>query len=323
MVEHVDSRLTVGIPCRVDEPDLDGMLGTLVEACRVSTLPRDLRIEIILCINGWTEEGPCPPLVAARELCARLAIFCRQYDEAARRPREDDEPLVLTVLLSQRMGKAIAWNMIRQWSASEAIVFCDADVRIHPEAISALYAALHANPAARLVASQQVPVVTATDSWPRRAAALPYRFYFHNVTGGLYIIRRDALAGEMPEGLLFEDAWLALAVGRQWIQQEPRAQMFFLPPATWRDWIAERTRTEAGKQQLHRSHPHLFAHGPAAQYPWRDFVRSLRLGDVPLVGLLLAVRMYARLRAWWIFREGRSQELWRVVGSSKQWKTPR
>jgi cellulose synthase/poly-beta-1,6-N-acetylglucosamine synthase-like glycosyltransferase len=323
MVEHANLRLTIGIPCRVDEPDLGGTLVTLVEACRVSTLPRDLHIEIVLCINGWTAEVPCPPLVAARQLSTRLSIAFRRYDQAAIRPGEDDQPLVLTVLLSRRMGKAIAWNMIRQWSASEAIVFCDADVRVHTDAISALYTALQARPAARLVASQQVPVVAATDPWPRRAAALPYRFYFHNVTGGLYIIRRDALTGEMPEGLLFEDAWLTLAVGRQWIQQEPRAQVFFLPPATWHDWIAERTRTEAGKRQLHRSHPQLFAHGPAAKYPWGEFIRSLRLGDVPLVGLLLAVRMYTRLRAWWIFREGNSQELWRVVGSSKQWKTPR
>ncbi|MSQ47146.1 MAG: glycosyltransferase [Deltaproteobacteria bacterium] len=323
MAKHTDSRLTVGIPCRVDEPDLEGTLVTLVDACRASTLPRDLRTELVLCINGWTEEIPCPPLVAARQLSTRLAIAFRQYDQPAIRPREDDEPLVLTVLLSRRMGKAIAWNMIRQWSASEAIVFCDADVRVNAEAVSALYAALQASPTVRLVASQQVPVVTATDSWPRRAAALPYRFYFHNVTGGLYIIHRDALVGQMPEGLLFEDAWLTLVVGHQWIQQEPRAQVFFLPPATWHDWIAERTRTEAGKRQLHLSYPQLFVHGPAAKYPWRDFVRSLRCGDVPLVGLLLAMRMYTRWRAWWRFREGHSQELWRVVGSSKQWKTPR
>lgn len=322
-MEHPDLQLTIGIPCRVDEPDLGGTLATLVEACRVSALPRDLRIEIVLCINGWTEEGPCPPLVAARQLCARLLIAFRQYDQGDIRPEESDEPLVVTVLLSRRMGKAIAWNMIRRWAASEAIVFCDADVRVNTDAISALYAALQASPTLRLVASQQVPVVAATDPWPRRAAALPYRFYFHNVTGGLYIIRRDALAGEMPEGLLFEDAWLTLAIGRQWIQQEPRAQVFFLPPATWRDWIAERTRTEAGKLQLYRSHPQLFEHGAAAKYPWREFVRSLQLGDIPLVGLLLAMRLYTRWRAWWMLREGNDQKLWCVVESSKQWKTPR
>jgi hypothetical protein len=154
---------------------------------------------------------------------------------------------------------------------------------------------------------------------------LPYRFYFHNVSGRLYIMRWDALVGDMPEGLLFEDAWLTVAVGRRWIAQDPRAQVFFLPPATLRDCLAERVRTEAGKIQIKRFYPELLTQGPLAKYPWPDFVRGIHPRELPLALLLLGIRLLARARVKWTLPAREGQNLWQVVVSSKQWekRTPR
>lgn len=317
----VSSRLlAIGIPCRADEPSLHVTLESLLTACRHPGLPPDLHIEVVICINGLRRGEECRPLTAVRQVCAHHTIPLQEYDVTDSWPQRDRVSLSFTVLRSERMGKPVAWNAIRRWVASEAILFCDADVWVGEEAISCLYSTLQANSHLRLVASRQVPLLTRGDGWLCRAAALPYRFYFHNVSGRLYIMRRDALVGDMPEGLLFEDAWLTVAVGKRWIAQDPRAQVFFLPPATLHDCLAERVRTEAGKIQIKRSHPALLAQGPAAEYPWREFMRGIRLRELPLALLLLSIRTFAHVRVRLALRAGEGQNLWQVVVSSKQWE---
>ena len=185
--------LTIGIPCRVNEPRLDVTLESLLVACRHLALPTTLGIEIVICINGWQGEEACPPLAAALQVSERAAIPLRQYDITATRPPDDSPPLSISVLCWRRLGKAIAWNAIRRWTASDLVIFCDADVRLGAEAVAALYTTLQSSPEAQLVASNEIPAVTAQDTWLRHAAALPYRFYFHNVTGRLYIIDRKSV----------------------------------------------------------------------------------------------------------------------------------
>jgi hypothetical protein len=316
--------LSIGIPCRADEPSLHITLDSLLAACRHPGLLPHLYIEIVICINGLKSKEECHPLMAVRQMCAQHAIPLREYEVMDGWSQQDRVPLSFTVLCSERRGKAIAWNAIRRWAASEAILFCDADVWVGEEAISCLYSSLQADSRLRLVASKQIPLLPRDNGWLCRAAALPYRFYFHNVSGRLYIMRRDALVGDMPEGLLFEDAWLTVAVGKQWIAQNPRAQVFFLPPATLGDCLAERVRTEAGKIQIKRSHPELLAQGPLAAYPWREFIRGIHPRELPLVLLLLGIRLVARTRVKWTLRAGlragEEQSLWQTVVSSKQWE---
>ena len=312
--------LAVGIPCRANEPSLHVTLKSLLSACRHPGLPPDLPIEFVVCINGLKKGEGCGPLQTIRQICGHHRIPLREYHVGANWPQPDKGPLSFTVLRSERVGKPVAWNAIRHWVSGEMILFCDADVWVREEAIGYLYSTLQANPHLHLVTGRQIPFLTREDGWLCRAAALPYRFYLHNVSGALYMIRRNALVGDMPEGLLFDDAWLTLALGKNWITQDPRAQVFFLPPATLRDCLAERVRTEAGKLQIKRFYPELLARGPAVEYPWREFVRGIGLKEIPLVLLLLSIRTLARVCAKWALRAEKEQNLWQVVVSSKQWE---
>jgi glycosyltransferase involved in cell wall biosynthesis len=227
------------------------------------------------------------------------------------------------VLLTERRGKPPAWNILWRWTSGEMVLFCDADVRVEREAVYYLYNRLQKESQLRLVAAREVPVLPTKSTWWSRMGALPYRFDFGNAGGRLYLIRKDALPGTMPEDLLLEDAWLTVAVGRRWVMKEARAQVFFLPPATWRDCFAERIRTEGGKLQLRREHRALLAEGPIAQYRWSQFWQRIAFREYPLVVCSLILRLFARFCAWMVVTRKEFYSLYRPFSSTKAWAPTR
>jgi len=225
--------------------------------------------------------------------------------------------------LTERKGKPPAWNTLWRWANGELVLFCDADVRVEKDAVYHLYAKLQQEPHLCLVAAREVPVLQAEGAWWGRLGALPYRFNFGNAGGRLYLMRKDALPGGMPEDLLLEDAWLTVAVGRCRVMKEPHAQVFFLPPATWRDYFAERVRTEGGKLQLQREHQSLLANGPVAQYNWSWFWQGIAFREYPLVVCSLALRLLARLCARIAVARKDFYALYRPFPSTKAWMPTR
>jgi len=70
----MDGFLTLGIPCRVDEPGLEGTLESLLAACQHPELPAGLMVEMVICINGLRREEGCLPLTSVRDFCARHGV---------------------------------------------------------------------------------------------------------------------------------------------------------------------------------------------------------------------------------------------------------
>lgn len=210
-------------------------------------------------------------------------------------------------------------NTLWQWAGGDLLLFCDADVRIDPQAIASLYARMRTEPQLGLVAAREVPMLeTAASIWSRMGA-LPYRFNFGNAGGRLFLIRKDVLSEPLPEDLLLEDAWLTVAVGKQRVRKAMQAQVFFVLPQTWRDYFAERVRAEGGKMQMRRQHAHLLENGPVAEYPWAGFLRRIRLREYGLVLLALGIRGLARLWAWRRLKRAGFYSLYRPFTSTKQW----
>ena len=199
------------------------------------------------------------------------------------------------------------------------MLFCDADVRVDRDAVYQLYARLQQEPWLRLVAAREVPVLQGGGTWWSRMGAVPYRFDFGNAGGRLYLICKDVLPEAMPEDLLLEDAWLTVAVGKQRVAKELRAQVFFLPPATWRDCFAERVRTEGGKLQLHQAHRALLAAGPVARYDWPQFWREITIREYPLLVCAVGLRVLARLWARFALTRKDFYALYRPFSSTKGW----
>jgi hypothetical protein len=212
--------------------------------------------------------------------------------------------------------------MLWRWVKSELILFSDADVRVDAEALYYLWSRLQQEPQLRLVAAREVPVLKDGGTMWSRMGAIPYRFNFGNAGGRLLLLRKEALPNGIPEDLLLEDAWLTVAVGRQRVAKEMRAQVFFLPPATGRDFFAERVRTEGGKLQIRRLYKELLVAGPIAQYHWPQFWHEIRPAEYPLVVFALLVRWLARLWARLSLTRKDFYALYRPFTSTKGWESP-
>jgi glycosyltransferase involved in cell wall biosynthesis len=226
------------------------------------------------------------------------------------------------VLLTERRGKPPAWNTLWRWAKSELVLFVDADVQVDAGAVYHLWARFQHEPHLQLVAAREVPVLKDGGTVWSRMGAIPYRFNFGNAGGRLLLLRKEVLPDGIPEDLLLEDAWLTVAVGRQRVAKELQARVFFLLPATGRDYFAERVRTEGGKLQIRRLHKNLLAAGPIAQYRWLEFWREIRLSEYPLVTLALMMRWIARLWARLTLTRKDFYALYRPFPSTKGWEPP-
>ncbi len=327
----IDRTLSLVVPCRADEPDLGSTLESLLAAGLSPQLPAGCVRELLVCINGVGPARACPPLLAVRAFCARHAISLREMTLSSAEPAQTHEQprsspgaegrgaWTCRVLLADWRGKPRAMNTLWQWAYGDLLLFCDADVRIDPQAIACLYARMRAEPQAGLVAAREVPMLEAEASIWSRMGALPYRFDFGNAGGRLFLIRKDALSGPMPEDLLLEDAWLTVAVGKQHVRKAVQARVFFVLPQTWRDYFAERVRAEGGKIQIRRQHANLLANGPVAAYPWAEFLRTIRLREYGLVLLALGIRGLAGLWARRRLRRTGFYSLYRPFVSTKRW----
>ena len=327
----IDGTLSLVVPCRADEPDLGSTLESLFAASLSPQLPSGCVRELLICINGVGPGQPCPPLLAVRDFCARHAISLQEmtlssaeqaqtHKQYASSPGgEGQGTLTCRVLLADWRGKPRAMNALWQWVRGDLLLFCDADVRIDPQAIACLYVHAQTEPRLGLVAAREVPMLEPKTSIWSRMGALPYRFNFGNAGGRLFLLRKDALSEPLPEDLLLEDAWLTVAVGKQYVRKAMQAQVFFVLPQTWRDYFAERVRAEGGKMQIRRQHARLLANGPVAAYPWAEFFRAIRMREYGLVLLALGIRGLARLWAWRRLRRAGFYSLYRPFLSTKRW----
>ncbi len=325
--------LSLAIPCRADEPSLVETLESLLIACRYSAPQLPPITELLICMNGLVPDRECAALTATRAFCRRHDIPLHEYWLADRENSSEvgpaiDADLIATdslpipmcrVLLTERRGKPLAWNVLWSQASGTSVLFCDADVRVDQEAVRLLQARLAEAPHLSVVAAREVPVLNGRGTLWSRMAALPYRFDFGNAGGRLFVICKDALPGTMPEDLLLEDAWLTVAVGKTRVAKEWQAQVYFLPPATGRDYFAERVRTEGGKLQIRRVHGHLLEQGPIATYRWSDFLRKITWHEYPLVCFSLVLRVVARARARLALTKKEFYALYRPFPTTKTW----
>ncbi len=312
------------------------MLDSLFTACLSPQLPAGCVRELLICINGVGPDQACPPLLAVRDFCTRHALPVQEIElssedqskEQSHQQRQSSPEaevngaLRCRILLAAWRGKPKAMNALWQWAQGELLLFCDADVRVDPQAIAHLYAQLKTEPRLGLVAAREVPILEPKSSVWSRMGALPYRFNFGNAGGRLFMIRQDVLDvlnEPMPEDLLLEDAWLTVAVGKQHVRKAMQAQVFFVLPQTWRDYFAERVRAEGGKIQLRRQHAHLLENGPIAEYPWAEFLREIRTHEYGLALFALCIRGLARVWAWKRVQRSGFYTLYRPFTSTKRW----
>ena len=307
--------LTLAVPCRSDEP---GLARTLEAARAALGGTQAGPVELLVCING-------PDRVASAAL-----RDVRAFARGSRTPFAEvavdgigpaplppaDAPLTVAALLVGRAGKPLAWNVLRQHARAPVAIFFDADVWFAPDAFRLLLGALAAAPSAGLASGK---TICAPRPRPfERIMAAPYGVDFPNLSAQLYAARLGALPPAMPEDLIEPERWLELVVGRERVVRVPEARVAVRLPATLADFCRQRVRIEMGKLQLAREYPDLAVRS-APQPRARAALASLGAADAARLGLYLAMRSMAHAVAWWRYRRGATDGIWRQAVTTKRW----
>jgi len=295
--------LTLAVPCRSDEP---GLARTLEAARAALGGTQAGPVELLVCING-------PDRVASAAL-----RDVRAFARGSRTPFAEvavdgigpaplppaDAPLTVAALLVGRAGKPLAWNVLRQHARAPVAIFFDADVWFAPDASAGLASGK------TICAPRPRPF--------ERIMAAPYGVDFPNLSAQLYAARLGALPPAMPEDLIEPERWLELVVGRERVVRVPEARVAVRLPATLADFCRQRVRIEMGKLQLAREYPDLAVRS-APQPRARAALASLGAADAARLGLYLAMRSMAHAVAWWRYRRGATDGIWRQAVTTKRW----
>ena len=308
--------VTLAIPCRTDEPSLRHTLEAAWAGCADAGVP-DVTF---VCLNGLAAQT-CAASGDLRALASAEGrpVLEIDTDEHAGRPG----PVIpaagtIVVVRTRRVGKAIAWNMMRSRIGTDRVVFLDADVAVGGGAIGLLLAALAANPHA-IIASPKT-TCTPRPTWFEAIMAVPYRVDFPNLSGQLYAARVAGLPVHMPEDLIEPERWLELELGCEGIVREPAATVAVRLPATAGDFYRQRVRIEMGKVQLEGEYPHLLARGNPTPL-LRAVLEQLSVVELGRLAVYMALRQSAHLVARRRYRRREIAGIWVQAASTKQWRT--
>lgn len=310
--------MTIAVPCRTDEPALAPTVRAAL-AGLVGPEDRGLAaVEVLVCVNG-PGAAHAPVLGDLQRLAAEIGVPVAtvDLDRRERGPRPPERRPVVVALLTERAGKALAWNQLRQRAASDVALFVDADVTFAASAPRELVAALAATPHAVLASGKTVCAARPTRF--EAVMAAPYGIDFPNLSPQLYAARVPALPPGMPEELFDPEHWLELVVGRERIVRCPEATVCVRLPGTLADFFRQRIRIEMGKVQLARDYPGLAARG-AVQPRGKAVLASLDAAGLLRLAVYLALRESAYLIAAWRYRRGRTAGVWRQAASTKRWE---
>jgi hypothetical protein len=307
--------VTLAVPCRTDEPSLGRTLDAALASWRRAPQAERAGLEVLVCLNG--ADAAVPRAALERFATAVGAPFALRSAEA---PAAGTPPppggIVVSALVTARVGKPLAWNVLRGAALAPVALFMDADVAFVPETFGLLLGTLEADPTAAIATAR-------TTCAPRpglfeRIMAAPYGVEFPNISPQLYAARLAALPATMPEGLIEPERWLELHVGRERVVRAVGAEVAVRLPGTLADFFRQRIRIEMGKVQFDREYPGLEERG-RPQPGLRTVLASLDAAARARLAAYLALRSVAHALAWWRYTRGRTAGIWRQAATTKRW----
>jgi hypothetical protein len=307
--------VSLAVPCRTDEPSLGRTLDTALASWRRAPQAARAGLEVLVCLNGAEAPGP-------RAALADFATGAQASLEtvAAGAPRTAPPPapgaIAVTALLTPRVGKPNAWNVLRAAARAPLALFMDADVGFAPDTFGLLLDTLEAHPDATIATAR-------TTCSPRPGLfesimAAPYGVEFPNISPQLYAARLAAMPATIPEDLLEPERWIELQLGRERVVRAPGAEVAVRLPGTLADFFRQRIRIEMGKVQFAYEYPGIETRG-RPQPGLRTVLASLGPAARARLGAYVALRSVAHALAWWRYRRGRTVGIWRQATTTKRW----
>ncbi len=311
------AQVTLAVPCRTDEPELGRTLAAAWASWTAAPQSDDADLEVLVCLNGAdSDEAPALRDVRAFAAAHGAVAVQQDLDAGGAVPPPASGRLDVRVLRTRRAGKPIAWNVLRHAARAPVALFLDADVAFAPDTFGLLLDALEATPDA-VLASPKTTCAARPTAFERIMAA-PYRVDFPNLSGQLYAARVRELPAVMPDDLIEPERWLELVVGKELVVRNPEARVVVRLPATLRDFFRQRIRIEMGKVQLAHDYPGLERRGQP-QPRGRVARANLSTPDLARLAVYVGLREIAYVIAWWRFRNGGVEGVWRQAASTKHW----
>jgi len=305
--------VTLAVPCRTDEPALGRTLHAAWASWQTAPQSGTHALEVIVCLNG--PAGDSRALADLRAFAAARAAPLAEVD-ADTASDTPVAPPVMTALCTRRVGKAIAWELLRRRARGVVVLFLDADVSFPEETLGLLLGTLAAHRDAILASARTscAPRPTAFE----RVMTLPYRIDFPNLSPQLYAARPEGLPASMPEDLFDPEHWLELTVGAERVVRAPGARVVVRLPGTPGDFFRQRIRIEMGKVQLAAEYPGLVRRA-APQPGLRAALTTFGPADLLRLGVYLGLREMAHIVARRRYRRGRTGDVWRQAATTKRW----
>jgi hypothetical protein len=262
---------------------------------------------LVICIPAFNESACLPSLISLLAASSAWQLAQRRHvlvalngctdDSLARLGQISLKGAALEILELSQASKNAAWNALvdRARGLGPELVFVDADVRPHPQAIEQLLSRLDRDPGVDLVAAlprpttaflarpswyQQARVRFADSSWVSRGSG--ERLY---PRGNLYAIRsRRAAKIRLPvREPIGDDLFLGQLLGAKAII-ETNSLVYFSPPS-FSDHLRQRARQRRGLEALKRDFPELRPRpqppsGPPSLGSLAEFVYFLMVATV-------------------------------------------
>lgn len=268
--------VSVCIPAHNEAAALPALLASLHAALAVPYWPADWRSEVLLGANACNDGTE--------------TVFAERTRAAGRTLAADADRIISV----PAAGKARAWNALTAAARGGVLVYCDADIRLEPVAVTALVTALQDTPAAQAAAGVLLAPARAqaTALYRRLAvkmaefAAKPAAF----LNGPVYALRRGAVA-ELPVDVINDDLWLGICIGAGRIVRVPGAVGWQAPPAHWGEYYRREVRMRTGDLQAR-------AHFGARYDAYRRATADVRSRAERQAALTAAERAAKRATGW-------------------------
>ena len=226
----------------------------------------------------------------------------------------------------QRLSKCDALNLLAERAQGEILLFFDADLVVHPNALETFVEAFANDSLLALAFGRMIPLDGPSRFWTKVGAStaaalhairrLPDGLGPWLVCGPLYAVRADAWA-RLPDGLMSDDLYVGLSAQSKGfgIRYLPDAVAYGRYPQNLRDYMAQKLRNRMGRIQLRRFRDNTFRAAPL----WIGIValRRLRWAAVRHLPIIIVDGVLSAIAfGQWILGR-RPNALWREVPSTK------
>jgi glycosyltransferase involved in cell wall biosynthesis len=302
----IKNPVCVGIPCFNEEKSISYTIASILAQKNIPDL------EIIVCVNGSTDKT---------EENVRALAANNPKIQLIRAPR----------------GKPNAWNLIRETTSCQYIMFTDGDVILSENVIFDLYCKLKESSNTIASTSKVITLAKQKDMLSLGSLNSDSMPKYPLLSGGGYLIDNFKLSkhmakqgfNAMPPNIINEDRWLSGIISQERIVICSQAKIYQLETSSFLEIISRYVRQSVGRHQIQQEFPLISKFSQVTLKEqlltkfvlWKTLDKSKERLLFPLaVGLRFIIRSICNLLARYLYSMKIYSNKWRPAITTKDGK---